>query len=380
MKNLRKKLRYFISFITVFIMLFVGIASPNYVHAATRDELFKYWNLRYDQDLESYIDSLICHEGVLSHELDQDTILLYEQYIRYIGSDATYIVFDTSQLENEKIAMLESNYPQVLSTFGNIYAPEFEYSQMTIDDRAYLRELLLSNSDGVSAATIEYEIASLEMVRRNVSMLNALVDEGAGTIDSNGNFSFDDTDSEEDLVDVFNEDNNIVDPAFDHTRFTWFFNVVHFSWRGFSLNLGSGIALVFSLFCIFSYLSANIVAPIQAFQTLSRDDAIANLITELMVQIPNDLAAGLVGLKSYGVLATLTNLLSIFLTITSSLSFTLKVITVAISLCLPSVVDCALVLYNAMTFYKGANLSYNWNVSSHWKYWGISFVPIEEGV
>ena len=312
--------------------------------------------------------------------MDDETISLFSQYIGFDSLEPSHLTFNTSQLEQERGVMLERYYPEVLSIFGNIYRPEFKYSEMTVDDKRYLQEMLSDSVTGIiSGSTIEYEVAALETVRRNVFVMNSLADEGGGVINNEGEFIFNDTNSEEDLSENFTDENDVVDSAFDHSRLTWTLDILYLSWSGFSIDLGSGTALVFSLFCIMSYLSVNIANPIVAFQQLSQDDAIASLFVELFIQIPDDLASGLVGLKSYAVLATLTNLISIFLTITSSLSLTLKIITLVVTLCLPSIVDSVLILYNAIAFYKGANITYNWNVFGDWKYWGISFRPIDSG-
>lgn len=290
---------------------------------------------------------------------------------------------DTSELEEE----FATDYPELESEIGNVFSEDFDYSVLQSQDTFDL----LADVLGEDLEEFQYKVATVRAIRRNLNAMNELVDEELGYINYAYEFVFyiDPADVEIPPMESNSEQTPpeepdpdpttppAEEPPLDSAALSWYWENPTLAWNKFSVNMGSGLAIIFSIatliiqyglygFDIFDNTSVNDMETI-----------INNTITTCVLSVSDDLAAGFVGLVSTPLFGVLANVFSYMLQFTSHTPI-IAVIRIVLSIMLPSLLDGIIVLYRAIAFNEGAELTACW-IPTWWDKWGFSIksVPCE---
>ncbi len=87
------------------------------------------------------------------------------------------------------------------------------------------------------------------------------------------------------------------------------------------------------------------------------------------------MASGILGLFTSPIISTLADAIAIGITLLENTSIIFRVFKVLFSIFMPTLVDGAVVLYNAIYFNKGVELKLCW-FPTWWDKWGISVTSI----
>ena len=179
------------------------------------------------------------------------------------------------------------------------------------------------------------------MINRNISIMNELVDEKFGYI---------------------NDEYELIFYIEDEYVQQWALWGVKVKWNKVTMNMDSDAAIVVALVTLGLRTVFHGWDMRNTMIFMQDDAALVSVLQETLLVIPP-------------VISILANGLSILLTIAGNSSIFIKVITLAISIALPSIVDGVLVLYNACKYDKGVEVKGCWIPT--WKdKWGISIKSI----
>lgn len=264
--------------------------------------------LGFDGFQEGEADQYLSNNDVSDEYIEEMYGYIEEIYYEYVSFDSEHIDFD-------------------MEYFVAIYGENF-LDEETFD-MSYLSE------------EETFEIATLRMINENISVMNELVDEGYGYI--NDDFEFV----------IFSEDEYVQQWKI------WNFKL---KWNKFTVNVDSDCAIVLSIITLAlrtSFHGWNIHNTMNSLAA-DGDAMLVAVLQECFAVLPSDIASGIVGLFADPVISILANSFSILLTIAGNSSLFLKIITLIISITLPSIVDGVVVLYNACRYDKGAELKGCW--------------------
>ncbi len=236
---------------------------------------------------------------------------------------------------------------------------DYNYEYLTLDighfEELYGVGFLSWNFDITDYSEEEaFEIATLRMINRNISIMNELVDEKFGYI---------------------NDEYELIFYIEDEYVAQWELWGVKVKWNKVTMNMDSDAAIVVALVTLGLRTVFHGWDMRNTMISLQDDAVLVSVLQETLLVIPSDIASGIAGLFTDPVISILANGLSILLTIAGNSSIFMKVITLAISIALPSIVDGALVLYNACKYDRGVEVKGCWIPT--WKdKWGISIKSI----
>lgn len=369
MKVFVKKPQILVAVMLSVVMLFMGAVTPEYVYASSRDNLFENLPFNSEKEIMDYFDSFL---APLGDEISEEDVEKFSQFISMDKDNPELIKFDPSKLRYERYNELLELYPNVIAEFGDIYSPEFKMYSLSMDQR----KLLYESFDTPAVASFYLnEITTIQKITSHVYVMNCIVNEGGGSINEDYELELSDSYDETTIPDnVFPE---TVDAPFDIGQITWEIKDFTLSWYKFTVKVSNGFSIIFSVLFIAMNLGLVGLDVYNALSAISADERLANFIIEAFVFLPEDLAAGLVGLKSNAVLAFLTRIFSIAVGLLTATCIEIQIITILISLFIPSIVDSIVVLANSILFYKGALVQYNWQLICFWDDWGISIRSID---
>lgn len=299
------------SFLLIPILLFVSIVFPSF---------YKY---AYAEVAEAQFEQYLTGNNISDSYIEEVDDTLTEKYRQYIYIDEGHIQMATTEIEEK-------------------------YSEYIFNE-------------SIPAETyIEYEdeyfdIAAVRMIRRNMSIMNDLVDEELGQIS-------------EDFEFVFYETDEYVQQ--------WRVWGCELRWNKIVAKFDSDCAILFSIIFLVGALAVeagSLYTTISAIK--NNDDLIATVVMEAFVYIPTDIAAQLVSFFSNEVLATLTTLGTTAIDLLTSSNIAWTVFEVIYGLLCPSLTDCIIILYYSISQNKGIDLKFCWLPTWREK-WGFSIKTI----
>lgn len=188
----------------------------------------------------------------------------------------------------------------------------------------------------------EFEVCTLRMINRNISIMNELVEEGYGYINGNLEIAFDCED--DDYVQQWKLWNPII------------------RWNKIVFNGDSDVAIVVSILTLAGRTLLHIGNILENIASLAEegDELLVSIFQECYLVLPSDIASGIVGLFTDPVISILANSFSILLTLAENSSLFIRILKIIISIALPSIVDGIVVLYNACKFGRGVEIKGCW--------------------
>ncbi len=221
---------------------------------------------------------------------------------------------------------------------------EETYGELIFDDSINIEDYVENEED-------YFDISAVRMIRRNIAIMNELVLEEYGEINDDGEFYF------------YSTDGYV-------TRWrAWGFKL---SWNKLQVNFDSDFAITFSIIFLILNIINEVETLIDTINAINNnDELITEVILEAFYYLPIDIASTMVAFFSSEILGYLTNFGGWITDILTSANITRKVFQILISILLPSISDCIIVLYYALSEYSSINLGLCWIPT--WKdKWGFS--------
>lgn len=279
--------------------------------------------LEFEGFQEGEADQYLSSIDISNDHIEEISNYIEANYIEYVHYDGWNIVFD-------------------MESFMEIYGEDF------LDEEKY--DISRFSDEEI------FEISTLRMINENISLMNELVNEDYGFINENFEFV------------LYTEDEYV-----QQWRI-WDFQL---KWNKFTVNVDSDCAIALSIITLALrtlFHGWNIRSAIHALAD-EGDAIIVSVLQECIAVLPSDIVSGIVGLFADPVISILANSFSILLTIAGNSSVFMKIISLVISITLPSIVDGVVVLYNACKYDKGAELKGCW--IPRWRdKWGFSIKSI----
>lgn len=205
-----------------------------------------------------------------------------------------------------------------------------------------------------------YNEGTVDMISTNISIMNELVDEGVALINENSELE-------------------IIDEDFAQQWAYWGFSI---SWNKLCIKFDKDVALVFGFFFLTVAIYSNFssVASIANYMANMDGSAqysmISAIILDATAMLPADIGSGIVGyISNSWILSYLANILPIFLGAVSSANILGRVFAIILPIILPSIVDCVIIIYNALKYNKGVEIKICW-IPWFGDKWGLSLKSI----
>lgn len=387
MKKVFKNYLVVIALFLCTILTTICFLNPFVPYCAHAHSFVDDWDGLNESEIKELLDNHLSVQGVDEYyinELTDKTTDTFEQYLAYDDSTG-HAFLDTSELEEE----FATEYPQLESEIGNVYSEGFDdtvlQSQDTID--------LLTDALDENPEDFQYKVATVRAIRRNLSLMNALADEELGYINDSYEFVFyvDPADVEIPPMESNSEQTQPEDPTpstpedpdpatppaeeppLDPATLSWYWENPTLAWNKFSVNMGSGWAIIFSIITLI--IHTGLYSFDVLFRTpISNETAIISNTILTGLSAVDDIAAGLVGLASNPLFAIIADVFSYLVQFATQVPF-VAIIRIVISILLPSLLDCLIVLYRAIVFNDGVEVTACW-IPTWWDKWGFSIKSI----
>ena len=199
----------------------------------------------------------------------------------------------------------------------------------------------------------DFDTASADMVDRNVKLMNEIVDEGLGHI---------------------NKDKELVPEQNEELSEAWEVWGFYLKWNKVGAKFDYHYAKVFSIIGLTANVFLNIKGMAALAEKVDENGVLASIITDLLVKLPTSIAAGMVGYFN-SILGYLCNFVPIVIGVVSASGPVGIILEIILPILLPSIVDCAVVLYNACRHNKGCEVKFCW-IPWFKDKWGLSLKSI----
>lgn len=393
MKKVFKNHLAVIALFLCIILTVLCLLNPFVPYCAHADSFIDDWDGLNESEIKELLDNHLSVQGVDEYyinELTDKTTDTFEEYLTFDNSTG-HADLDTSRLEEE----FATEYPQLESEIGNVYSEGFDdtvlQSQDTID--------LLTDALDENPEDFQYKVATVRAIRRNLSAMNALADEELGYINDSYEFVFyvDPADIEIPPMESNSEQTQPEDPTpstpedpdpdpatppaeeppLDPATLSWYRENPTLAWNKFSVNMGSGWAIIFAIATLALQALGYKLDFDKGMSTDDADALITSVLSVCVISIPDDLLAGYIGLLSNPLVGVLSNVLSYMLQFTTYNPIG-AIFRILYSILIPSLLDGIIVLYRAIAFNEGVELTACW-IPTWWDKWGFSIksVPCE---
>jgi len=260
-------------------------------------------------------------------------------------------------LSDEYIEEVDSQVVEKYERF--IYVDEMEHIQMsTTEIEEKYGDNIKENmeaSDFVEDESEFFDVAAVRMIRRNLKKMNELVDQDLGEITEDYEFVFYETDEYVEQWRMWN------------FKLTWYKVGAFFD---------SDVAILFSILLI---TPAILAEGINLSKTVSdiknNEELIKFVIDEALLYLPTEIWAYIVSALSSELMGYIISACEWGLKILEASDKVWAVIKILYDILMPSVSDCALVLYNAAVRDRGVEIKLCW-IPTWWDKWGLTFRSI----
>lgn len=300
-----------------FVMLFVGIISPNFIQKSYAD----------DTEEEIDYDTLLTGNDISDEYIEQLDEQVTDLYLEYIYLDNSHIRMSTTPIEQK---------------YGSI---------ILLDD--FITDMIDIDDDDDY-----FHIATVRMIHRNMEIMNELVDDEDGYIDENFEFFFWDTST--------------------LARFrAWNFQL---KWNKITADFDKDFAVIASTIILIFRLRYDLREGISDIDDLidkyydDRDQLIVDLLLKVFIDLPSGIAVHFIA-KQNEALAQIGNLSSMIIENLQNIPTFKKCLKKLLFSLIPDIKDSLSILYNSLFYQKGASIKVCW-LPTYQDKWGISIKSI----
>lgn len=282
-----------------FVMLFVGIISPNFIQKS------------YADDTEGEIDcaSLLTGNDISDEYIEQIDEDMTELYLDYIYLDGNHIWLETTPIEEK---------------YGSIILREdFTTDMIHIDDEDDY-----------------FHIATVRMIHRNMGIMNDLVDDEDGYIDENFEFFFWNT------------------PETTSRFRAWNFKL---TWNKLNVNFDDDLSILVAMIALAIQSVFGVSDPDDAISVLNREeDMVSDLIIDAIEEVPLGLYNKFLNFFTLEILLDIASVVDVVSIILNNSSIVTKIVSIFFSVFFPSEEDCIYILYNCYVYNSSTKTQLCW--------------------
>ncbi len=170
-----------------FIMLAIFVATPFALRnrwafaedgAGDSYNPSDYWELG-GEELEHFLDSHMSFNDVSDDYIEETELKAEETFGSYLTfTEEGAAVLVTQEFERQ----FEEDYSEVYKHFGNIYSPEYNFRELGEEGKALLEEEIYAYAGEEGVERIKFEVSTIRIINRNLSIMNRLEEEEIGYI------------------------------------------------------------------------------------------------------------------------------------------------------------------------------------------------------
>ncbi len=298
-----------ISFLLILTLSFGCIIAPYYGQQIYAKALENEFDEEFDQLANSYLTG----NDISDEYIDEQTEEITQQYIEYVH-------FDDNNASKRKLIIDETPIDR-------------KYGAIIYDEETDISEQIENEEDA-------YNIAVVRMIHKNVDAMNEMVDEELGHI---------------------NDDYEFVPDVNDNSYERWKFFGFRLTWTALTFNCDSDFAILFAGITLFVQLLFQAKDFAKALNTMrTQTEKLALVIDTALNKLPNNIMYQMILFYSNDVVSDIINICALFVEVFTGSALAKKAVNIILNHLAPSVVDCIVVMYNAIKDYRGMQVKFCW--------------------